>query len=161
MILLQNKSSDIAPALRQEARERRDRIRRLPTGGPASKGDELASVHVASEHDTSRPSITFVDMTNRPTSYGGAGVLRRNVKRAEQRKANKDKRRAADKKWQLRSELAERMAAGERTPELLEQKRQLDAEKVADDAAKEAELRKKYRSKRKRKTALKKLHGQA
>lgn len=159
-----NKPSEIAPALRKEAEERRERIRKMPTGGPASKGPELKSIHLQALQDgntTKRPAITFVDMSSRPTSYSGAGRLARNQKRAEQRIANRDKRRALDEKWTLRTELAKRIEAGERTPEIFAQKAKLDAEKVVEDEAREAELRKKYKSNRKRKMALKILNGQA
>lgn len=158
-----NKPSELAPALRQEAQERRERIRKMPTGGPASKGAKLESIHIKGQKvaNTTRSPITFVDMSSRPTSYSGAGRLARNEKRAEQRKANRDKRRAADEKWTLRTEIAKRIEAGERTPEIFAQKAKLDAEKIAADEAKDAILRKRYKSNRKRKMAFKIKNGQA
>ncbi|PWN37334.1 uncharacterized protein FA14DRAFT_159432 [Meira miltonrushii] len=158
-----NKPSELVPALRQESKERRERIRKMPTGGPASKGPVLESVHIKGQKDKSstRSPITFVDMSSRPTSYSGAGRLARNQKRAEQRKANRDKRRALDEKWTLRTELAKRIEAGERTPEIFAQKAKLDAEKIAEDEAREAVLRKRYKSNRKRKMAFKIKNGQA
>ena len=156
--------SVIAPALRNEAEQRREQIRKMATGGPASKGHELESIHISGKEegkDTKRAPITFVDMSSRPTSYRGAGRLAQNEKKAEQRRANRDKRRALDEKWTLRTQLAKRIEAGERTPEILAQKAKLDAEKVVEDEAREAELRKKYKSNRKRKMAMKILNGQA
>lgn len=153
-----NKPSELGPALRQETQKRSERIRQLPTGGPASKGPELESIRIQNQR---RTPITFVDMSSRPTSYVGAGRLARNEKRAKQRRANRDKRRALDPNWTLRTELAKRIESGERTSEIFAQKAKLDAEKIAEDQAREAELRKKYKSNRKRKMAMKILNGQA
>ena len=83
--------SALAPALKEAARERAARKRSLPTGGPASRGPTPTAVTVGS--GSQRPPTTFVDMSARPNSYAGAGVVARNERRAEKRRAAKAKKR--------------------------------------------------------------------
>lgn len=92
----QNAASQIAPALKEEANDRAARLRTLPTGGPSSSGPTLQSVTVPSGTGVrERPGLAITDLSARPTSYGGAGKVQRNERRAEQRKKNRAKKRAA------------------------------------------------------------------
>lgn len=71
--------------------ERRIRTRTLPTGGPAAKGlDPDVKVIKRSKE---RAGMTIVDMSKRPTSYVGGGVVARNERRAEKKKEYKERLR--------------------------------------------------------------------
>ncbi|UZJ51228.1 hypothetical protein CBS101457_000548 [Exobasidium rhododendri] len=82
--------SAIAPALLKEKEERQTRMQTLPTGGPARRGPSKTVKIV--RMGVERAPIKFVDVSQRPTSYIGAGVIERNQRRAEKRKAYKAKK---------------------------------------------------------------------
>jgi hypothetical protein len=84
---LQEQPSILANALKEEREARRERRRTLPTGGPASKGPAPTIKSVKSA--PGRASITIVDMSKRPTSYSGGGVVFRNQQRAQRRKESR------------------------------------------------------------------------
>ncbi|PWN94166.1 hypothetical protein FA10DRAFT_264734 [Acaromyces ingoldii] len=68
--------SSIAPALAKEATERKERMRTIPTGGPATKGPapSKAVVETVDQSRRTRPSLSVTDLSSRPSSYQGAGT---------------------------------------------------------------------------------------
>lgn len=86
----QGSDSIIVPALKKEFQVRAVRRRKLPTGGPSSAGP-LPSVQNVSNGEQ-RASMTIVDMSVRPTSYSGGGIVARNERRAKRRKQYRQRR---------------------------------------------------------------------
>lgn len=74
-------------------KERQIRTRTLPTGGPAAKGPSPDVMEI--KRLDGRAGLTIVDMSKRPTSYVGGGVVARNERRAEKKREYRAKRRKA------------------------------------------------------------------
>lgn len=89
--LSQTYPSVIAPALEAEGKERAARKRTLPTGGPASRGPTPSVATIQST--ATRAPLTVVDMSERPASYSGAGVVARNERRAEKKQEYRRKKK--------------------------------------------------------------------
>jgi hypothetical protein len=157
----EDQPSPIAAALQTENAERQERIKLMRTGGPALEGIALDNTETGRASRPNRPPIAFVDVSDRPESYAGVGKLRRNVKRAEQKKANMLKNRSQDPAWQRRHEISLMLKAGDTSPELVAEKQKLDEEKVKADAVRLAERLKRFKSNRKFKAAMKIARGQA